>query len=124
MANEAYETIDEAPTDGIIEGTPERLPTNNSLSIAVYNNLTRVFTGMIDSNEARDTVVVNRDVDVNRSISTETVKHSKRAINDSAKAPNPETAHEFEARRRWVQSASGERNALVDAFNESRSDLQ
>lgn len=124
MANEAYETIDEASTDGIVEVTPERPTAYNALSTAVYNTLTRIFTRMIDFNEVRDTVDVNRVVDVNRSMSTQSTKNSERAINDSAKAPKLKTAHEFESRGRWVQSASGERHELVDAFNESRSDLQ
>ncbi|WP_254546739.1 enoyl-CoA hydratase/isomerase family protein [Halomarina pelagica] len=91
-----------------------------------------VFTaGMVDAAEAHRIGLVNRVVprerldaavdDVIGAIQDTgrlAVKNSKRAINESVGSPDLETARAVEEEIWWEQFATGERERLVDEFNE------
>ncbi|WP_255197507.1 enoyl-CoA hydratase/isomerase family protein [Halorarius litoreus] len=66
---------------------------------------------------ALDEAIANR-VDSIRSGGHRAVKASKRALNDSVDAPDPESAAAREAEHWWAQFATAERERLVAAFHE------
>jgi enoyl-CoA hydratase/carnithine racemase len=92
-----------------------------------------VYTaGMVDAAAAADIGFVNHVVpredldgtvddivDAIRTTGRSAVKNSKRAINHSVQAADPETAHEYESEVWWEQFATQERVDLVDEFNEN-----